>query len=270
MNGKPYFYHAACLSVCLSVFLKVSLSLSPSFCFSLSLGHCFLIHTQTKFFPPIDVIYIWYKHRGKPFYLFSSPLTYFKIRPVSLEFCLSYAGKQFYDSLVKTFTRSCYRDKQNHMPVKKVGSVFLSFVITFEDAKIFKEKKETVLNPLAICVYNQDLRSRVGADFFHVPFFSLTNSPIPIQGSPPQPTSEQIIFLYSFAILTPNPSPYNTIQHHHTTPASLHCTAMNFVLTHKTCLLPIHFGTKPGHFETSKIHSPKSKGVSEVSERTSE
>ena len=28
-----------------------------------------------------------------------------------------------------------------------------------------------------------------------------------------------------------------------------------------------HYGTKPGHFETSKIHFPTSEGVSEVSER---
>ena len=32
----------------------------------------------------------------------------------------------------------------------------------------------------------------------------------------------------------------------------------------------MHYGTKPGHFETSKIHSPTSEGVSEVSERASE
>ena len=30
---------------------------------------------------------------------------------------------------------------------------------------------------------------------------------------------------------------------------------------------PLHYGTKRGHFETSKIHFPKSEGVSEVSER---
>ena len=29
----------------------------------------------------------------------------------------------------------------------------------------------------------------------------------------------------------------------------------------------MHYGTKPGHFETSIIHFPTSKGVSEVSER---
>ena len=29
----------------------------------------------------------------------------------------------------------------------------------------------------------------------------------------------------------------------------------------------VHYGTKPGHFETSKIHFPTSEGVSEVSER---
>ena len=28
----------------------------------------------------------------------------------------------------------------------------------------------------------------------------------------------------------------------------------------------MHCGTKPGHFETSKIHFPTSEGVSEVSE----
>ena len=32
-------------------------------------------------------------------------------------------------------------------------------------------------------------------------------------------------------------------------------------------VLPLHYGTKPGHFETSKIHFPTSEGVSEVSER---
>ena len=32
----------------------------------------------------------------------------------------------------------------------------------------------------------------------------------------------------------------------------------------------IHCGTKPGHFETSKIHFPTSEGVSEVSERANE
>ena len=31
-----------------------------------------------------------------------------------------------------------------------------------------------------------------------------------------------------------------------------------------------HYGTKPGHFETSKIHFPMSEGVSEVSERANE
>ena len=32
----------------------------------------------------------------------------------------------------------------------------------------------------------------------------------------------------------------------------------------------LHYGTKPGQFETSKIHFPTSEGVSEVSERVSE
>ena len=32
----------------------------------------------------------------------------------------------------------------------------------------------------------------------------------------------------------------------------------------------LHYGTKPGHFETSKIHFPLSEGVSEVSERANE
>ena len=32
----------------------------------------------------------------------------------------------------------------------------------------------------------------------------------------------------------------------------------------------LHYGTKPGHFETSKIHFPTSEGVSEVSERANE
>ena len=31
-----------------------------------------------------------------------------------------------------------------------------------------------------------------------------------------------------------------------------------------------HYGTKPGHFETSKIHFPTCEGVSEVSERANE
>ena len=31
-----------------------------------------------------------------------------------------------------------------------------------------------------------------------------------------------------------------------------------------------HYGTKPGHFETSKIHFPMSEGVSKVSERVNE
>ena len=31
-----------------------------------------------------------------------------------------------------------------------------------------------------------------------------------------------------------------------------------------------HYGTKPGHFETSKIHCPTSEGVSKVSERANE
>ena len=34
-----------------------------------------------------------------------------------------------------------------------------------------------------------------------------------------------------------------------------------FVLFHS----PVHYGTKPGHFETSIIHFPTSEGVSEVS-----
>ena len=33
---------------------------------------------------------------------------------------------------------------------------------------------------------------------------------------------------------------------------------------------PLHYGTKPGHFETSKIHFPTNEGVSEVSERANE
>ena len=31
-----------------------------------------------------------------------------------------------------------------------------------------------------------------------------------------------------------------------------------------------HYGTKPGHFETLKIHFPTSEGVSEVSKRANE
>ena len=31
-----------------------------------------------------------------------------------------------------------------------------------------------------------------------------------------------------------------------------------------------HYGTKPGHFETSKIHFPTSEGVSEVSKQANE
>ena len=38
----------------------------------------------------------------------------------------------------------------------------------------------------------------------------------------------------------------------------------------KDCLERMHYGTKPGHFETSKIHIPTSEGVSEVSERVNE
>ena len=33
---------------------------------------------------------------------------------------------------------------------------------------------------------------------------------------------------------------------------------------------PLHSGTKPGHFESSIIHFPTSKGVSKVSERANE
>ena len=32
----------------------------------------------------------------------------------------------------------------------------------------------------------------------------------------------------------------------------------------------MHYGSKPGHFETSKIHFPTSEGVSEVSKRANE
>ena len=33
---------------------------------------------------------------------------------------------------------------------------------------------------------------------------------------------------------------------------------------------PTHYGSKPGHFKTSKIHFPTSEGVSEVSARANE
>ena len=33
---------------------------------------------------------------------------------------------------------------------------------------------------------------------------------------------------------------------------------------------PLHYGTKPGNYETSKIYFPTSEGVSEVSERANE
>ena len=32
----------------------------------------------------------------------------------------------------------------------------------------------------------------------------------------------------------------------------------------------VHYGTKPGHFETSKIHFPTSEGVSEQTSDTAE
>ena len=35
-------------------------------------------------------------------------------------------------------------------------------------------------------------------------------------------------------------------------------------------LLPVHYGTKPGYYETLRIHFPTSKGVSEVSEQANE
>ena len=38
----------------------------------------------------------------------------------------------------------------------------------------------------------------------------------------------------------------------------------------ENCQQSVHYGTKPGHFETSKIHFPTSEGVSEVSERVNE
>ena len=40
------------------------------------------------------------------------------------------------------------------------------------------------------------------------------------------------------------------------------CIGENIVVI----LQRMHYGTKPGHFETSKIHFPTSEGVSEVSE----
>ena len=35
-------------------------------------------------------------------------------------------------------------------------------------------------------------------------------------------------------------------------------------------IISAHYGTKPGHFQTLKIHFPLSEGVSEVSERANE
>ena len=40
--------------------------------------------------------------------------------------------------------------------------------------------------------------------------------------------------------------------------------------TTTTTTTAAHYGTKPGHFETSIIHFPTSEGVSEVSERANE
>ena len=62
-----------------------------------------------------------------------------------------------------------------------------------------------------------------------------------------------------FEIADPTPSPRRP------QPPTDHPKLMALVLA-----LVLHYGTKPGHFETSKIHFPTSEGVSEVSERANE
>ena len=47
-------------------------------------------------------------------------------------------------------------------------------------------------------------------------------------------------------------------------------TRGEFLLQPRDFFGAVHYGTKPGHFETSKIHFPTSEGESEVSERASE
>ena len=56
---------------------------------------------------------------------------------------------------------------------------------------------------------------------------------------------------------------------------ALHCSAFALLTCSAVpvCLLAhsrTHYGTKPGQFETSKIHFPTSEGVSEVNERANE
>ena len=47
------------------------------------------------------------------------------------------------------------------------------------------------------------------------------------------------------------------------------CFLSVLTLSLSVCIVSrLHYGTKPGHFETSKIHFPTSEGVSEVSERS--
>ena len=56
----------------------------------------------------------------------------------------------------------------------------------------------------------------------------------------------------------------------------LSASTSNDTVTNQTAALAVgqadamHYGTKPGHFETSEIHFPTSEGVSEVSERANE
>ena len=64
------------------------------------------------------------------------------------------------------------------------------------------------------------------------------------------------------------------IERHETSEEGLHevisgiIVVVNFVVVVVVC--GVHYGTKPGHFETSKMHFPTSGGVSEVSERANE
>ena len=42
------------------------------------------------------------------------------------------------------------------------------------------------------------------------------------------------------------------------------------LITMVALITAVHYGTKPGHFETSIIHFPTSEGLSEVSEQANE
>ena len=64
--------------------------------------------------------------------------------------------------------------------------------------------------------------------------------------------------------LSPGPSPsHSALSPRRSSPA-------HSPTRHPALLATAHYGTKPGHFETSKIHFPTSEGVSEVSERANE